>query len=734
MIRGFLILMLVTLVPVKTWGACVLPNHKTIYVITSSSMCGSRNGFFMGNQNDSEALCYNNAVWNSNCGDRYLGSVAPASGGGRENEKPPVKPELPPLPTIAKKGCTYSDDSGGSIYSPSMSKGDCKDMGGSYISEKQAKQSQANYDAEVAARKNPPKEGGASETASKDKKEDNKNNDTTTRTAAADDAAIATYTQAKKTLADDQKKLETDQKQLDQFKAKDDRLAELNDKQDAYDKQNSDPKNLSNSDYKPKSLTPDEQKEQKSLAAGADARETKESELTKNIETEKGTVNDDKKAVADAKEDYDQAEADKQIIVKNENEDYGGHYQGASVKTTENINKGATLMSQVTDKMGENAVKQSSDDAAKALAEKGATATDQSVIDAHNSVKDKAVAKLNSAGILNMALGAYQALRGYEHFNSIAKVEGVGTNANGQWTTEKVTAETALTTAKAKLEACVAPACTTQAAFQKEVDSAQTRLNTANDNLTNITTNQSGETEAQGAAAGQQGMVAAASILKGANMLNDAKNLEVHLGQAGAGKQFNMANNQGFQGAGPTDPTLAPIVQQSEIVQNDPAAKPELGGREQFNPNDPSSAPQGPVATAWQDGPAQVGQSGGGGGVGGVGSTSAASSDTPPNAQAGAQPKAGSYASSGSGGGSYKGKSSGGSGAKVGVDSGFADLLKKFLPGGEADKKKNVNAAVNFADRSPASDQAAVISRNKNIFDEIHKRYEKKNNEGAIVF
>jgi hypothetical protein len=725
MIRGFLILMLVTFAGSKAQaGVCLDPKTGKGFHGDKTTLitCPPPNQYY----DSKDKIPSYQAV--KTIPDTSILVSKPLA-------KPAAKLELPPLPTVVKKGCTYSDDAGGSIYSPTMKERDCKDMGGKFVSEKQAKQSQANLDAEVYARAHP-KEAGAPETdSSKEKKEDSKKEDTVTRTAAADDAAIATYTKAQSQLASDRKQLEADQKQLDQLKAKDDRLAELNKKQKSYEEQNKNPDNLSDPDYKQKALTKEEQDEQTKLAAGSKAREVNEGNLQTKVEDGKKAVSDDKQAVSAAKEDYEQAKADEDIAKKNENENYGGHYQGASVNTTEKINQGATLMSQATEKLGESAVKQSSDDAAKALAEKGATATEQNVIDAHNSVKDKAASKLTTAGILNMALGAYQAFRGAEHFKSIGSVDETALNADGIWSGKKTEAEASLKTAQAALEACVAPACTTQAALQKAVEKAQGDLNTATDNLTNIHANHSGENEAQSGAGTQQAIVASTSILKGASMLNDAKNLEAHLGQAAAGKQFNMANNQGFQGGGPTDPTLAPIVEQSAIVQNDPAAKPELGGREQFNPNDPSAAPQGPVATAWQDAPAAVGQSGGGGGVGGVGSTSAASTDSPGNPQAGAQPKAGSYASSGSGGGSYKGKSAGGSGAKVGVDSGFADLLKKFLPGGEADKKKNVNAAVvNFADRSPASDQAAVISRNKNIFDEIHKRYEKKNNEGAIVF
>lgn len=63
----------------------------------------------------------------------------------------------------------------------------------------------------------------------------------------------------------------------------------------------------------------------------------------------------------------------------------------------------------------------------------------------------------------------------------------------------------------------------------------------------------------------------------------------------------------------------------------------------------------------------------------------------------------------------------------------FGDLLKKLLPGDNEKKEERASLELD-SDRSPASDKAAVIGRNKNIFQEISKRYQKKNNEGAVIF
>lgn len=127
----------------------------------------------------------------------------------------------------------------------------------------------------------------------------------------------------------------------------------------------------------------------------------------------------------------------------------------------------------------------------------------------------------------------------------------------------------------------------------------------------------------------------------------------------------------------------------------------------------------------------------GGGGAGSAGGTSRAQDESGGGPAPVKDPKAGTYAASEGGGGAGKYASRGGGGSGDGdvkVDSAFADLLKKFLPGAEEPKTSSPLDLAAKSERSPASDQAAVIGRNKNIFDEIHKRYQKKNAEGAILF
>lgn len=203
---------------------------------------------------------------------------------------------------------------------------------------------------------------------------------------------------------------------------------------------------------------------------------------------------------------------------------------------------------------------------------------------------------------------------------------------------------------------------------------------------------------------------------------------------SGAGFSFNPGSTSQT-----TDGVAASATPDTgTVVANTDNSNPSIDpGTPQFNPGGDGNGGLGaPPAGGFTPGlPGGAGGPPSGlAGSGATGNTSAAKDDgaTPP----GAKPKAdavGSY-SAGDGSGSSFSRSQNGAGGGVGMDTGFADLLKKLLPGEEGDKGKQNGAVAFNPDRTPASDQAAVIGRNKNIFEEIHKRYEKKNTEGAIVF
>ena len=185
--------------------------------------------------------------------------------------------------------------------------------------------------------------------------------------------------------------------------------------------------------------------------------------------------------------------------------------------------------------------------------------------------------------------------------------------------------------------------------------------------------------------------------------------------------------------ANPT-PDQNALTDPGAVVDNDDTTVPDASlPTDGLDPN----MPTGPVAS---QSPSQGGmgapatpQGDSGMGLGSAGGTSAANDDKKADTSALTKNAEGTYSPSDDAGSKFSRAGGMGGGAGVGLDNGFADLLKKFLPGGDDEKKGQDN--LNFgSDRSPASDQAAVLGRNQNIFEAIHKRYEKKQAEGAIIF
>lgn len=200
---------------------------------------------------------------------------------------------------------------------------------------------------------------------------------------------------------------------------------------------------------------------------------------------------------------------------------------------------------------------------------------------------------------------------------------------------------------------------------------------------------------------------------------------------------YGLDMGGGIVNGGGIDPALTSAPTSDALV--DPASledESNLGQTPLLDPNNGGDVLRNPLPGANLAMSQQPSAGGGGGGAGSAGGTSKAQDESAGGPAPPKDLKAGSYASS-EGGGSGKYSSRGGStagGGDVKMDSAFADLLKKFLPGGE-EKKEGPALDLNAkTDRTPASDRAAVIGRNKNIFDEIHKRYQKKNAEGAVIF
>ncbi len=274
--------------------------------------------------------------------------------------------------------------------------------------------------------------------------------------------------------------------------------------------------------------------------------------------------------------------------------------------------------------------------------------------------------------------------------------------------------------------------------------------------IDNITKNRNDEVKAQQTLAAQQAMLGAQTLATAAEQELAAKNAHdaadrlkqettAWTNQGGGGYNLtpgvqnntnNTGNGQLAGGPATSDAITAGTPPPNSVGSN-------LGGAAGFNPNltDPNAA-AGPAAAAFVPGQGPGGGGGGsGGGMGAAGGTTASKEDnaamTAGNGPTAKSQAGGSYATTDGGGGYNKGSryGSGGSGS-VGSDPNFSDMLKAFLPGGKGkDGAGDANAGgYNSADRMPATggDTAAVLGKNQNIFNEIHSRYIKKTNEGAI--
>jgi len=200
----------------------------------------------------------------------------------------------------------------------------------------------------------------------------------------------------------------------------------------------------------------------------------------------------------------------------------------------------------------------------------------------------------------------------------------------------------------------------------------------------------------------------------------------------------NANNNQTPDDSG-TDNIQSEAIVAETTPTNDTGDYGDAGDMP-FNPgfDDPNAAPG--AYAQFQPGGGGAGSGGGsGGGVGNAGGTSAAKEegkgDTGPQAKS---QTGGNYAPGEGGGSRGRGIAGGlgGSGA-VGVDKdpNFADMLKDLLGMGEEKEKEALaETPIDEMNRDPASDLAAVLGRNQNIFEAIHKRYQKKSKDGVVVF
>lgn len=419
-----------------------------------------------------------------------------------------------------------------------------------------------------------------------------------------------------------------------------------------------------------------------------------------------------------AQRKYDRAEARNSKEVAKDNElleigkkntaGYGGQYGAADVATTQGLNMAGQMLAQTMEQGLTSVVNNKNTAVQMALSSKGTTAT---------------VADTMKAQVEAMKNGA----------------KSIGTM---QTTTE----------AKAVGEAYLAAR---HLRSQRKVDQAAARnaqevqllRNTANGNTYALEEanareyyagiNSKEEKKAQRRAAAEQMMVVANTSLKAAQLRAEKKNA---LAAAQAMNDYATAtSNQGYtftpggsnnNGGGDT-PNNNPD-NPGGITSTDNGEQGITPSDDLFNPNmGDGGLGDGPAPGQFIAGDPNKGGAGGGGpGNLAAGSTSAAKDDskgesvTPGKNQAG-----GSFAANEEGSGSRFSRGGGGGGD---ADSSWLEMMKKFLPGG--DEVAKLEDRVDLSDRSIASDQPSVLGRNKNIFEEISKKYQKKSVEGAVVF
>ncbi len=485
------------------------------------------------------------------------------------------------------------------------------------------------------------------------------------------------------------------------------------------------------------------------------------------LQAAKDQVDEDRKALRAARKAERKARKDNDAaggvddIKKEHDGAYGGNYGGEDVATSQAISMTSTQVSTSTDAVAGQKVQMAAQDREASLRQQGSMNTNLEQINAaRRETAEDAKKALNTGGILDMALGAFQAFRAEEHFRSMSNVTETASAAKDELSYDlsknKTEIETKSNLKIGELDGKISAAnkaykdcgqdnkclMDNKSVIDKLEDEKtkvlakkETDLKAEDDNynarMSNVSKNKREENKSQTNAGVAQGVAAGGMIMQGVQKFQQAAAINaIEAQMAGNAQQYGFAMGGGITQGGGQDGVNALSPIQSAVTTEEEGKKDDLAQNSNINPNDPNLVPEGPPAGAFIESKDQGGGGGGGAGPGMAGGTSADKSAMEAGAQGPvAVTKAGSYAPV-AGGAGYKSRNAGGAG-KAGVDTGFADLLKKFLPGAEPEKKKGPGE-LQFGDRSPASNQTAVIGRNKNIFEEISKRYQKKSAEGSV--
>ena len=414
-----------------------------------------------------------------------------------------------------------------------------------------------------------------------------------------------------------------------------------------------------------------------------------------------------------------------EIQLKNTSGKYGGRYGGFDGDISNTISQGAHEGAKMYEQGSAQNLEKKKNELMADMT--GKMISSKEMGEQQQKLTDAAKSQLQENITVNRAVSAADYLLGGLHVASIMKVKAA-----------KMNAEAAIK--KDEIRDVVAPMAMTTFFGTAPVDTSAAEAS-INRRKKNVAENFKGESKAQLLLLARQGMAGVQANMAAARFKAE-KDALLNLNYQ---NQNQAPQNQGFTitGGSPVgnpqvDPAAGPDATQSALVADAGSGDSgKLGDSPQINPGSMDALPEGPQANAFQSQNAPSG-GGGGGGRGSAQGTSAAAPDSGDGSQAPTRGtrEGGNYASDGGGSSGSNARARGdSSGGSVGVDDSFANLLKKFLPGGEDEKAKPQDpAALAFNDRAPASDQAAVMGRNKNIFDAIHSRYVKKLTEGAVVF
>ncbi len=397
-----------------------------------------------------------------------------------------------------------------------------------------------------------------------------------------------------------------------------------------------------------------------------------------------------------------------------------------------NIMKG---YSGVRDQMGAANVQNAGTQQAASIAAQGLLTDNKKLQEAENKVREEARQELKKQQNRTLTTAILQGALGASHLRSNRVVGASARQARSELQVE-IDQQNLIIDGKGYNEQGVI----VDVPYSKlQTEKARQRVSTLEKQLANVNNNENQTKAMQFQNAGVMALQMKDSLLA-AGVARAQRKAIKDMDYAGSVSNQNyniqLTNEAPPPGAVDTAPTVTALTDGQILNPETDDKAVALEDQPQFNPTDLDTMAGAPPAPGFGEGRTETPQGAPGGGGGGVGGTQAAQDDGGPQAPAKTKDPVVSYAANDptAAGRGFSGKSGGGS-EGVGIDQAFADLLKKLLPAEEGAESRDAGAdQVALGDRAPASDQAAVIGRNQNIFEVIHKRYLKKSQEGAVLY